>query len=185
MKRTFLTLAVVSTALVVAALVLGLQIGDPKVAVRAVQMRVSVHLLTGLAALVGTALVHAIVLTYFMGTGRWLEETCRAYSLGDRFHEENQSLKYATLPWMGGSLLLLITTGGLGGAADPASAVAWEGIGAVSAGQLHFFVACTTLAVNLLVNVQEYLAINRNGALVNEVLAEVRRMRTERGLPVE
>lgn len=185
MKRTFVTLAVASTILLIAALVLGRQIGDPKVAERAVQQRVSVHLLTGLAALVMTALVHAIVLTYFMGTGRWLEETCRAYSLPADRHDASQRLKYGTLPWMGVSLLLLIATGGLGGAADPASAVAWGGVGPFTAAGLHYLVACTTLTVNLLVNVREYVAIDRNGNLVNEVLTEVRRIRTERGLPVE
>jgi hypothetical protein len=182
-SRTFATLAVTSTILLVAALVLGLRVGDPSTVAAAQQ--VSVHLLVGLAALVGTALVHAIVLTYFMGTGRWLEETCRAYSLDARFVEENQSLKYRTLPWMGLALLLLIATGGLGGAADPASAVAWQGWGPLTAARLHYLGAGLTLVVNLLVNVLEYLVIARNGEIVNAVLAEVRRIRTERGLPVE
>lgn len=184
MQRTFATLAVIATALLVTALVLGLQIGDAKVVERAVQQRVSVHLLMGLAALVSTALVHAIVLTYFMGTGRWLEETCKAYKIDERYVNENQSLKYRTLPWMCVALGFLIATGGLGGAADPASTVAWKGIGPLSAKWLHFTAACTTLAVNLLVNVTEYLNIARNGRVVNDVLAEVRRIREERGLPV-
>ncbi len=184
MSRTFATLAVVSTVFIVAALVLGLQVGDARVVERAVQQRVSVHLLTGLAALVTTALVHAIVLTYFMGTGRWLEETCRAYKLDQRYVNESLSLKYRTLPWMCVAIGLLIATGAFGGVADPASNVNWKGIGPLTSAWVHFLVACAMLAVNLLVNVTEFLAIQRNGRLVNDVLGEVRRIREERGLPV-
>jgi hypothetical protein len=36
----------------------------------------------------------------------------------------------------------------------------------------------------MIVNWFEFLAIDQNGKLVEEVLAEVRRMREERGLPV-
>jgi len=39
-----------------------------------------------------------------------------------------------------------------------------------------------TLVVNAGVNVWEHRALRRNGVLVSEVLAEVRRIRLERGL---
>ena len=48
--------------------------------------------LIGMVALVFTTLVHAIVLTYFMGTGRWLEETCRAYHLRDEHQARSRDL---------------------------------------------------------------------------------------------
>jgi hypothetical protein len=78
----------------------------------------------------------------------------------------------------------LILTGALGGAADPASAVGFTGIGPLTAAKVHLVVAVTALAVNAAINGCEYLSLRRNGAVVNEVLQEVRRIRLERGLDV-
>lgn len=184
MTRIFTVLAILSTLLLLVAFLLGLDIGDPAVATRAAQQAVSRHFLTALAALVFAALVHAIVLTYFMGTGRWMEETGRAYRLPDRWLQENQSLKYRTILPMVGCLLLLVITGGLGGAADPASPVQFGGFAGLSAATIHLLVASITVGVNVIVNLWEYFALARNGVLIGEVLGEVRRIREERGLPV-
>jgi hypothetical protein len=184
MPRIFLTLAILSTLLIGAALALGLGIGDPTVRTAEVQQRVSYHLLTALAALVFASLVHALVLTYFMGTGRWMEETCQAYALPDDRRRENQSLKYRVLPALFFSFVLLVAAGALGAAADPASPVRisqWLGL---SAAEWHFLLALTAVGVNLAVNLWEYAAVSRNARLIADVLAEVRRIRAERGLPV-
>jgi hypothetical protein len=82
------------------------------------------------------------------------------------------------------SLLLLIMTGASGGGADPASAVSFKGWGSLTAAQVHLAVAGFALVINAAVNIAEYLALRRNGRLVNEVLNEVRRIRSERGLDV-
>jgi hypothetical protein len=184
MTRIFTTLALCSTLTLLAALWLGLGIGDATVRDSAVQSRVMVHFLTGVAALVFAVLVHALVITYFMGTGRWLEETCRAYHLGDSWQARSRELKWRLYPAIVATLLLLIGTGALGGAADPASAVGFQGIGPLTAAQVHLSVAIVTLLVNAAVNIFEFLALRRNGLLVLEVLAEVRRIRIERGLEV-
>ncbi|MBS0265896.1 MAG: hypothetical protein JSS02_28455, partial [Planctomycetes bacterium] len=81
MTRIFLSLAIFTSVGLFVALGLGLAIGDATQRDLAVQSRVTVHMLTGAAALVFSMLVHALVVTYFMGTGRWLEETCNAYKL--------------------------------------------------------------------------------------------------------
>ncbi|MEJ7592228.1 MAG: hypothetical protein WKF77_11815 [Planctomycetaceae bacterium] len=39
--------------------------------------------------------------------------------------------------------------------------------------------------VNLIVNMTQYFAISKNSAIVEGVLAEVRRIRIEKGLPVD
>jgi hypothetical protein len=78
----------------------------------------------------------------------------------------------------------LILTGALGAAADPASAVGFQGIGPLTAAQVHLSSAIATLLVNAVVNIWEFRALSRNGQLVNEVLEQVRRIRTERGLEV-
>ncbi len=184
MTRIFLSLAICSNLTLLAALGLGLTIGDATQRIAAVQSRVAVHFLTGVAALVFAVLVHALVVTYFMGTGRWLEETCNAYRLGNSWQQASREVKWKLYPAMVTSLLLLIGTGALGGAADPASAVGFRGIGSLSAAQVHLWFAAATLAVNLAVNVGEYAALRRNGQLVTAVLGEVRRIRVERGLDV-
>ncbi len=73
MKRIFLTLTIVSTLLLVGAFVLGLQIGDPRSVSAATRRLMSYHLLISVAALIFAAFVHAVPLTYLMGTSRWME----------------------------------------------------------------------------------------------------------------
>jgi len=182
--RIILTLAVLSTLLLIAAFVLGLNIDDPKSLDPAEQTTVSHHLLTALAGLVFATLVHAIVLTYFVGTGRWMEETAEAYSLPADWKNESRSLKFRILPAILGCFVLLVLTAALGAAADPASPVDFQGWGGLSAGMIHSLCAATAVTVNLLVNLWEYQAVARNSQLINGVLQEVRRIRTERGLPV-
>lgn len=184
-KRIFLTLAVLANTVLVTAMILGLLIGDAANLDAAVQGRVSRHMLMGLGALTFATLVHAILFTYFMGTGRWLEETSRAYSLDRGWHLQNQKIKYGTLPGMTICLLLLIATGALGAAADPATPVSLDGFLGLSGATLHFLVAAATGIVNLLVNLLEFIAIARNHHIIEGVLAEVRRIRVERGLPVD
>jgi hypothetical protein len=129
--------------------------------------------------------VHAIVLTYFMGTGRWLEETSQAYSLGTRYTADGKALKYRTLPWMAVALLLLILTGGFGAVADPASPAGADGFAGITAATVHFLTASFTFVANAFVNFVEYGAIDRNSQIIQAVLDEVHRIRREKGLPVE
>lgn len=183
MTRILLTMAALSTALLIVAFATGFQIADPTVNDPAIQAVVSRHMLTSLAALVFAAFVHALVLTYFMGTGRWIEETSTAYRLAPDWKRNTQSIKYRVIPAMVGCLLLLVATGATGTAADPASPVAFGRGGPFSPSRLHLVVSSITLAVNLLVHLQELAAIRRNGELVTGILAEVKRIRSERGLP--
>ena len=184
MRYIFSSLAVVSTILLVAAFILGLMIEDAKSLDPAALAQVRNHFLAGVAGLVFGALVHAIVLTYFMGTGRWIEETSHAYRLDATWRAQNQRLKYRTVGGMMVCLILLILTGAFGAAADPASAVGFQGWFGLSAATIHFLVAATTLCANTVVNFWEFQAIDRNGEIVSAVVDQVRRIRQERGLPV-
>jgi len=184
MQRIFLTLSLCSNVVLLVALWLGWGIGDAHLRDTAVQSRVAVHFLTGVAALMFAVMVHALVITYFMGTGRWLEETCSAYRLGAAWQSRSRNLKWRLYPAIIASLLLLILTGAFGGAADPASAVGFTGIGPLTAAQVHLGVSVAALALNAAVNGWEYLSLRRNGTIVNEVLHEVRRIRLDRGLEV-
>lgn len=182
MQRIFLTLAILSNVVLAISFALGWQVEDATAA--AAQAEVSTHILIGLGGLVFAALVHAIVLTYFMGTGRWMEETGMAYRLDKAWYRQNQSLKYKTVPAMVGCLTLLVLVGASGGAADPASAIGFGGWGSWSAADIHLWLAATTVALNLLANFWEYRAIGGNGRLIQQVLGEVRRIREEKGLPI-
>lgn len=184
MVRIFLPLAVLSTVSLIVAMALGLSIDDPKVATSAVQAGVQYHFLTALLALCFATMVHAIVLTYFMGTGRWIEETSTAYRLPATYFERNQSIKYRTIPAMVGAFLLLLCTGALGAAADPASPMQSTGWLGLTPATLHLSSAIIAIVANLVVNYLEFIALERNGDVVNQVLAEVRRIREEKGLAV-
>lgn len=184
MKRIFLTLAVLANSALLTAVIMGLMVGTAESLDPVVQGRVSRHMLIGLGALTFATLVHAILFTYFMGTGRWLEETSQAYSLDRQWYQQNQKIKYGVLPGMTVCLLLLITTGALGAAADPATPVSLDGTLGLSGATIHFLTAVICLFANLIVNLLEFVAITRNARIIEGVLAEVHRIRVERGLPV-
>ncbi|MBL8851899.1 MAG: hypothetical protein JNG89_19660, partial [Planctomycetaceae bacterium] len=76
MSRIFLTLSITANSALVVTLILGWRIVDPASLEPAARNMVAWHMLTALAAALLVLLVHAVALTYFMGTGRWLEETC-------------------------------------------------------------------------------------------------------------
>ena len=185
MKRIFLTLAIIANIALIVTATFGLNIGDVQQHSVAVQSEVSRHMLIGLAAMSFVTLIHAISFTYFMGTGRWLEETSRAYSLDSSWHSENQKIKYRTLPGTTAVVLLIICTGALGAVADPATPASLDGTLGMTSAQIHFFVACLTVFVNVWANANQFLAILRNSNIIDSVMGEVRRIRIERGLPVE
>jgi hypothetical protein len=168
-KRIFLTLTVASTLLLVASFVLGCEIGDIRSVSSWTRKILSYHILISVAALIFAALVHAVLLTYFMGTSRWIEEARQAYKFDARWSEENRRLKYRAIPTMVLCLLLLISN---------------IPLGAVASANVHLVVAILTLVVNLAVNAMEYAAIRRNGELIAAVVIEVRRIRETLGLPV-
>ena len=182
MVRIFLPLSLLSAVTLVVAMVLGLSIDDPRVLDKGVQAGVQYHFLAALAALVFATLVHAIVLTYFMGTGRWIEETSTAYSLGPELYHQSKALKYRTIPAMVGCFFLLIFTGALGAAADPAAPMHSRGWFGVSAATIHLTAALITVFANLAVNYLEFKALERNSEIIEGVLAQVRRIRLEKGL---
>jgi hypothetical protein len=183
-KRIFLTLAVLAVGLIGTAFVLGLSIVIPEQPTPELSTPVDPHMGVAIAGVIAIALVHAIAFTYFMGTGRWLEETTNSYRLDDRWQKESNSLKYGILPYICGGMLLIIITLALGAATDPGSDISFKGWAGIPASTIHFFSASTTVAVNLLALMQEYFAIHRNGKLIEEVIGEVRRIREEKGLPV-
>jgi hypothetical protein len=181
-KRIFLALATVGTVLLLATMVLGFSINDPTIPGE--RAAVSNHMQLALGAIIFALFVHAITLTYFMGTGRWMEETSKAYRLAPDYREENSRLKYSVIPLIFICLVALVVTGALGAASDPVSRSGFEGWLGFTGANIHFLTACVTLAINLLVNLIEFQAISRNSLLVERAMNEVRRIRHDHGLPV-
>ncbi|MCA8995181.1 MAG: hypothetical protein KDA69_08720 [Planctomycetaceae bacterium] len=177
MSRIFLTLAIFSNVLLACTAFLGWSIEDAASLSDAARNQVGTHMLIALAAAIIALLVHAVVLTYFMGTGRWIEETSAAYSLAENARRENIQLKYRVIPGLVTCLLLIIVTGAFGAISDPASNASMKNSAAI-----HSLLAITTLLANVFVSFQEWGHINRNTQIVDDIIAEVRRIRTEKGL---
>src|SRR5271163_4952609 len=99
MIRTFVPLALVTGLALVAAFVLGsasalLSLESPAW----LQLQLW-HLWLGLFSALGAILVHCLIFTYFLGTGRWVKEVKLAYGLPDEpWHRLTRELKRKTFP---------------------------------------------------------------------------------------
>lgn len=179
MDRIFLILSIVGNTVLLVAFGLGWSIGDGSVATREVQSAVGVHMLVAMGAALVALLVHAVALTYFMGTGRWIEETSTAYQLGDEARRRNIQLKYRILWPLCLGTLLILATGAFGAIADATSDVSMA-----HARLIHFSLAIVTVTVNAIANFVELSSIRRNGQVVQQVVQEVNHIRQEQGLEI-
>lgn len=158
MYRIFPMLAAVAVISMCVAFGLGWVIEDASSIAPDKMAQVRWHLFVGLGAMVFVCLVHSIVLTYFMGTGRWLEETSKAYSLTDEYFAASKKIKYRTIPVMLVGIVLIVITGAFGAMADPASAVSrsFDGFFGLTPAKTHFAIAALAVSVNLLIHFMEY-----------------------------
>ncbi|MCA8997670.1 MAG: hypothetical protein KDA80_11810 [Planctomycetaceae bacterium] len=179
MKQIFFVLALLANACLLFTFYLGWTIEDAGSLAEAARKQVSMHFLFALASVAFALLVHAIVLTYFMGTGRWIEETSAAYKFEPDARKENIRLKYRVIPGMVACMLLLIITGSFGAIADPASNMQMD-----AAATIHLVLGAGTILLNMLVSVWESQQISKNTLIVDAVYQEVLRIRRERGLDV-
>jgi hypothetical protein len=132
------------------------------------------HFLFGLFTAVGTLLVHCLIFTYFLGTGRWVKEVTLAYDLPDEpWHKRTRELKRQTFPPALTAMLVTIATAAAG-AGGQLQAWPW---------QVHFTLGVVTLVVNAWAMRLEYRNLRINAVTLEEVLTEVDRVRAERGLP--
>ena len=176
MTRIFATLAVVGNLGLVVLFWLGWSIGEDALSV-AVRTQMSTHFRVALAAIPVAMLVHLICFTYFMGTGRWIEEVSEPYKLGTEYRDQNIKLKYRMLPGMMLCIGLMLVTGAFGALSDPAANARMA-----NSKLIHFSLAIATVLANLLVTWIEWQAISKNGALVESVMTRVQQIRHEKGL---
>jgi len=181
MTRIFMTLAWFALVMMGATLIIGLSIEDLHTDHSPEMLRwATVHRLSGVATALAVVLVHSIVITYFIGTSRWVKEVSEAYSLGTPLIIRANALKRRTFPWAVMGMLAVVGVVALGGAADPATGqentIHWVTPHLIGALVGMAFIAWTFFV--------EWNNIHANHQVIADVLTEVRRIRAERGLEV-
>jgi len=151
---------------------------DLIVASRPIRARVLFHMLLGIGAGIGAVLVNSISVTYFVGTSRWCKEVVDTYGLDRRHIQQSNALKRQTFPWAVAGMLAAVVMVALGGAADPGNSLAdpaawamWHRLGAM--------LGLTFIGFSFWNQFNNILA---NFVLINVLMAEVHRIRQERGL---
>jgi hypothetical protein len=177
--RIFISLSWFAVVLMGATLVLGLSIGDFHTNHDETMRRwATVHRLAGVGTALVVVLVNSIVVTYFIGTSRWCKEVSATYKLDASLVRRSTQLKRKTFPWAVVGMLGVVGVVALGGAADPATLLPnteqWV--------TPHLVGALCGLALVAWVFFVEGINIHANHGVINDVLAEVRRIREERRL---
>jgi hypothetical protein len=167
MTRIFTTLATIDGLLLLAGFGIGIL---SKLGVAEYML----HFWLGLSAALVTLLVHCLVFTYFLGTGRWVKEVALAYRLPDEpLPRLTRELKRQTFPPALFAMLIAIATAAAGTAAQ-LQEWPWP---------VHATLATLTLLINFWAFAVEYRNVNTNAGVIERVLSEVDRLRAERGLP--
>jgi hypothetical protein len=183
MTRMLPTLASLSLMLFASALVLGLSIGDlyadpPTEATLAWRTR---HMLTGVAAALAVVFVESIVVTYFIGTSRWCKEVTETYDLPRDDLAESTRLKRRTFPLAVVGMFAVIGVSSLGAASDPGGVFEREAAGWANS---HLIAALVGFCVVAWTYYAAWLNIAANQAVIERIVAQVQRIRQERGLDV-
>ncbi len=128
------------------------------------------HALAGVVATITCCAVHCVVFTYFIATAKWVQHAVEVKRL-------NPSLAYPTH-----SFKLQAFPAALAGIATVFAAAVFGAARASYGGSpaLHHLLAWVAVATNLVVAVAEYRAIERNGALIDRILAAISRNSLQR-----
>jgi len=149
--------------------------------VRPTVRRAQLHIWVGIAAALVNVLVNSITITYFIGTTRWCREVAETYHLDMDYVRRSTSLKRRTFPCALGAILVILGIVALGAAADPSAGVedssVWvtPHLAAALAGALLIGGSFLVQARNLAANYQ----------IIQEIVAEVQRIRQQHGLAIE
>jgi hypothetical protein len=179
MTRILTTLSILSLALMLAALTMGLSIDDLYDNPSNDTLRLAtVHRLTGIAAALGVVFVESVVVTYFVGTSRWCKEVSETYRLDmARVNRSNQLKRRAFAVALLG-MLAVVGIIALGGAADPATGRENTQSWAI----FHFSAALAGVAFIAWTYFAAWQYIWHQHAIIQEIVAEVARIRREKGL---
>ncbi|MBS0211025.1 MAG: hypothetical protein JSS27_18935 [Planctomycetes bacterium] len=142
----------------------------------------SIHRLAGIGGGVIILLVNSIVVTYFIGTSRWIKEVCDTYRLADDFSDRSTRLKRQTFPASLVSMLTILGIATLGGIADPMASVRLAPPEGISWGTLHLLAVCFGVLLMGYCYVVQRRNILTNQAIITAVVDEVQQVRVARGL---
>jgi hypothetical protein len=180
MTRILPTLASCSLMLLGAALVIGLTVGDLYAEPSAEMLNwVTVHRLTGVSAALVVVLVESVIVTYFIGTSRWCREVVETYRLDPALARNSSRLKRRTFPWALAGMLAVVGIIALGGAADPSNTLQID-----TAAWATWHLAGAILGILLIAwtYVAAWNNVHANQSVIEEIVAQVARVRRERGL---
>ena len=149
------------------------------------QRLATIHRLSGVAAAITVVLCNSIVVTYFVGTSRWCKEVSETYELGSTFTRRSTIIKRRTFPLAVANMLIAVGIIALGGAGDPAGTFHGAPPPGLTWTNLHFMGAALGLCFIAWASLAEYGNIEANQAVIADVMQEVKRIRTERGLDVQ
>ena len=193
MNRIFSTLAFLAIGLMLAVMTLGLclRLGDVRNPQDlTAQHWATVHRLAGILAALFVVFVHSLVVTYFVGTSRWCREVVETYQLSPELLQRGNRIKRRTFPYAVTSMLGVVILAALGGAADPAAAMQLKPLDVNLGGasfdvtytELHFAGALLIISYIAYAMRIEWHQIQANAEVINTILAEVKRIRIEKGL---
>ena len=143
--------------------------------------RLSFHMLLGLLASLAVVLVNSIAVTYFIGTSRWCREVVETYSLPLDLARQSAELKRRSFPWALAGIVIVLSIVMLGGASDPSTGLQNTTNWVVP----HFLAGCAGACLIALSFVMQVGYIRRNSDVVDEILAQVRSIRIQKGLQVD
>jgi hypothetical protein len=155
----------------------------------------SLHFYLGVASSLLAILVCCISVTYFIGTSRWCREVVETYRLSPEFVRRGESLKRRTFPYALLGILSVIAIVALGGLSDPS--IPWRRafetdkdwfnatFPPASMVNIHYLAAMMGLVALGLAFWMQARGIAANYAVIREILAQVQRIRSERGLPTD
>jgi hypothetical protein len=174
MKRIFTTMAVLNALALVTAFALGLvfmrerQAGiSAPAGDQPLQMNwFTGHMAVGIIAALFTLLVHCLIFTYFLGTGRWVKEVGRAYQLPDGdLPLKTREFKRRVFPPALFAMLSTIAAVASGGGAQTSVTSFWS--------LSHPVLTTIALIINAWAYVVEFRIIAANTAVMDQVMAEV------------
>jgi len=184
MERVFASTSIFTVAMLATTAALGLWLGDlHDVTDQTVLRWGTVHRLTGMLTALMVLLVNSLSITYFIGTSRWCREVAETYRLDAALVDRSRRLKRSAFPFAVLGMLAVIAIVALGGAADPGGGLA--GPGGSRGWVTWHLVGGIGLAALIAWCFQAQLPpIRDQHAVIDEVMAAVRRERAARGLDV-
>jgi hypothetical protein len=172
MTRTFTVLAILATMAMLASIGLGIYSFCLDRSPWQNEIYIA-HFFLGLTTAIGLLLIHCLIFTYFLGTGRWVKEVALAFELPDApWPRLTRELKRGAFPPALFAMLIGIGTAAAG-AGVQLQAWPW---------QAHAGLAVLTVLFNLWAFRIEYRALALNAYVIQAVLAEVDRIRAAHGL---